>query len=247
MTRELRSIPIPHSAMVLAAGLGTRMRPLTATMPKPLVPLAGRPLIDRVLDRLGEAGVARAIVNVHHFADQLEAHVQSRRSPIVVISDERDAVLETGGGIVKALPLLGAEPFFVHNSDAVWIEGPGRNLARLADGWDDARMDALLLVAPTTAMLGYAGDGDFAMGPHGHLTRRRERELAPFVFTGVSIAHPRLLAGAPAGRHSINVRWNAALARGRLFGLRAEGTWMHVGTPEAVAAAERCLLASSCR
>lgn len=232
---------IPHTAMVLAAGLGTRMRPLTDSRPKPLVMLAGRSLIDRVLDRLEQAGIERAVVNVHHFADQLEAHLAERSRPHVVVSDERAQLLETGGGVVKALPHLGQDPFLIVNSDAAWIEGPGSNIERLAAAWRNDRMDALLLLAPTGDMTGYDGAGDFSMDGEGRLARRRERELAPFVFTGVSIAHPRLFHGAPAGPHSLNIPWNGAMARGRLFGVRAEGVWMHVGTPQSIPLAEERL------
>ena len=237
----------PQSAMVLAAGFGTRMRPLTDRIPKPLVPLAGKPLIDHVLDRVADAGIQRAVVNVHHFAEKLEAHLATRHTPEIVISDERDVILETGGGVVKALPLLGPEPFLIHNSDAVWIEEPhgASNIARLISAWDESRKDALLLIARVEHMLGYDGDGDFTLGPDGRLVRRSKGEKTPYVFTGVSIAHPRLLAGCEAERHSLNVPWDRALSMGRLHGLAAHGQWMHVGTPEAIAEAEHCIRASA--
>lgn len=237
----------PQSAMVLAAGFGTRMRPLTDRMPKPLVPLAGKPLIDHVLDRIADAGIERAIVNVHHFADMLEAHVRRRERPEIIVSDEREAILETGGGIVKALQLLGPGPFLIHNSDAVWIEASREpsNIDRLCAAWDEMRMDALLLVARAEHMLGYDGDGDFSLGADGRLVRRSRGGKSPYVFTGVSIAHPRLLAGFTAVRHSLNAPWDKALRAGRLFGLQAHGQWMHVGTPEAIAEAERCIEVSS--
>ena len=236
--------------MVLAAGLGTRMRPLTDVMSKPMVPLAGRPLIDHVLDRIAKAGIARAVVNVHHFAGQMEAHLRHRQRPEILISDERAEVLETGGGIVKALPLLGPAPFLIHNSDSVWIEEPnatgaGTNIGRLIAAWDEASMDGLLLLAPVATMLGYDGAGDFAMDGDGRLVRRAQGHAVPFVFTGVSIAHPRLLDGAPAGPHSLNVPWNAAIARGRLFGVCADGLFMHVGSPESVAEAGQRILSGA--
>lgn len=237
----------PQSAMVLAAGFGTRMRPLTDRMPKPLVPLAGQPLIDHVLDRIADAGIRRAVVNVHHFADMLEAHVRRRQRPSIVVSDERAVILETGGGVVEALPLLGSDPFLIHNSDAVWIEsGTGlSNLDRLCAAWDETRMDALLLVARVEHMLGYDGDGDFSISADGRLVRRAKGEKVPYVFTGVSIAHPRLLDGFTPERHSLNAPWDKALSAGRLFGLEAHGRWMHVGTPEAIAEAEACIAASA--
>lgn len=227
------------TAMVLAAGLGQRMRPLTDSIPKPMVKLAGRPLIDHVLDRLHEAGVERAIVNVHYCADVLEDHLSHRTTPKIIISDERDGLLDTGGGVVKALPLIGNDPFLIHNSDSTWIEGVGRNLDRLIKAWDAERMDSLLLVALASHSLGYHGFGDFSLSPDGLLERRPERDVSPFVFTGVSIAHPRLFEGAPPeGPFSLNKLWDASIARGRLYGLRLDGWWMHVGTPDALNDAE---------
>ena len=222
------------TAFVLAAGLGTRMRPLTDTMPKPMVPLAGRPLIDHVLDRLAAAGIERAVVNVHHHADLLERHLAKRGSPpAVVISDERGELLDTGGGVVRALPLIGDGPFLIHNSDSVWLEGPSANIPRLLDLWDSERMDSLMLLAQVAHSLGYDGAGDFAMSGDGRLTRRSEGRLVPFAFAGVSIAHPRLFTGAPRGRFSLNRLWDRAIGSGRL-----DGVWMHVGTPEALVEAE---------
>jgi N-acetyl-alpha-D-muramate 1-phosphate uridylyltransferase len=229
----------PEAGMVLAAGYGLRMRPLTETVPKPLVRLKGRPLIDHVLDRIAAAGVKRAVVNVHHFADQLEAHLNKRSTPQIVIADERKLLLDTGGGVTHALPLLGSGPFLIHNSDSVWIEGVGSNLERLFAAWDGAAMDALMLLTSADTSLGYDGQGDFSMGTDGRLKRRGERQMAPFVFTGVSIAHPRLLEGAPQGAFSLNKPWDAAIEKGRLFGIRLDGLWMHVGTPEALVEAER--------
>jgi N-acetyl-alpha-D-muramate 1-phosphate uridylyltransferase len=236
---------IPRSAMVLAAGLGKRMRPLTDHKPKPLVAVGGKALIDHVLDRLAAAGVATAVVNVHHFADQIERHLAGWRAPKIVISDERSTLLDTGGGVVKALPLLGAAPFFHINSDTVWIDGVKPNLTRLGEVFDAERMDALLMLAATSSSVGYAGRGDFAMAPDGRLRRRLEREVAPFVYAGVAILNPALFADAPPGAFSLNLLFDRAIETGRLYGLRLEGVWMHVGTPEAIAAAEAAILASA--
>jgi len=236
---------IPRSAMVLAAGLGIRMRPLTDGKPKALVAVGGKVLIDHVLDRLAAAGVATAVVNVHHFADQIERHLAGRWAPQVVISDERGMLLDTGGGVVKALPLFGAAPFFHLNSDAIWIDGVKSNLIRLGEGFDAARMDALLLLAATSSSVGYAGRGDFAMAPDGRLRRRLEREVVPFVYAGVAILNPALFADAPPGAFSLNLLFDRAIEAGRLYGLRLEGVWMHVGTPDAIAAAEAAILASA--
>jgi MurNAc alpha-1-phosphate uridylyltransferase len=225
--------------MVLAAGLGKRMRPLTETTPKPMVRLKGRALIDHVLDRMAAAGVPRAVVNVHYLADTLEAHLSQRKRPQIVISDERGQILDTGGGVVRALPKLGAEPFLIHNSDSVWIEGVGSNLERLFAAWDSDTMDSLMLLASAATSLGYDGQGDFAMANNGRLVRRGERQMAPFVFTGVSIAHPRMFENAPQGAFSLNRVWDAAIEQGRLYGIRLDGLWMHVGTPEALIEAER--------
>jgi N-acetyl-alpha-D-muramate 1-phosphate uridylyltransferase len=229
----------PEAGMVLAAGLGTRMRPLTDRLPKPLVRLKERALIDHVLDRLAAAGLARAVVNVHHHADALEAHLRQRKTPKIEISDERGVLLDTGGGVVRALPKLGPGPFLIHNSDSVWIEGVGSNLERMFASWDSGAMDSLMLLASAATSLGYEGSGDFAMGTDGRLSRRGERQMVPFVFTGVSIAHPRMFENAPEGRFSLNKLWDEAIDKGRLFGIRLEGLWMHVGTPEALTEAER--------
>ena len=235
----------PKTAMVLAAGFGTRMRPITDRMPKPLVRVAGKALLDHVLDRLAEAGVERAVVNVHHFAEQMIDHLESRRQPRIVISDERGVLLDTGGGVLKALPELGAAPFFHLNADTIWIDGVKPNLARLAEAFDAARMDALLLLAPTAGSVGYDGRGDFAMMPDGRLRKRAEREVAPFVYAGAAILTPALFAGSPAGAFSLTRLFERAADAGRLHGLRLEGLWMHVGTPEAIAAAEAAIKASA--
>jgi MurNAc alpha-1-phosphate uridylyltransferase len=233
-----------HRAMVLAAGLGKRMRPLTDALPKPLIPVAGQALIDHVLDKLADAGVTQAVVNVHHRADQIEAHVKGRTRPRIVISDERGELLDTGGGVVKALPHLGAAPFFHMNSDTLWIEGVAPNLSRLAAQFDVARMDILLLLASTATSIGYDGRGDFNMAPDGRLSRRPERQVAPFVYAGAAILNPAIFADAPAGKFSLNRMFDRAAEAGRLYGLRLDGTWMHVGTPEAIKAAEAAILES---
>src|SRR3954464_6356029 len=224
----------PKRAMVLAAGLGTRMRSFNGRIPKPLVAVGGKALIDYVLDRLAEQGVERAVVNVHHLADQIEHHLAQRERPAIVISDERDALLGTGGGVLKALPLLGEGPFFHVNSDTIWIDGVKPNLGRLAAAFDPARMDALLLLAPTASSIGYSGRGDFSMGPDGRLARRGEREVVPFVYAGAAILTPAFFAGVPAGPASMSPLFDRAIEAGRLFGVRLEGLWMHVGTPDAV-------------
>jgi MurNAc alpha-1-phosphate uridylyltransferase len=231
--------------MVLAAGLGERMRPLTDRMPKPLVPVAGKPLIDHVLDRLAAAGVERAVVNVHYLADMIERHLKDRTKPRIVISDERENLLDTGGGVVKALGAIGQEPFFHVNSDTIWIDGVKPNLERLAEAFDRATMDVLLLLAPVSTSIGYPGRGDFTMAPDGRLTKRGERDIAPFVYAGAAILRPELFQGAPAGAFSLTTLFNRAAEAGRLHGLRLEGVWMHVGTPEAIKDAEAAITASA--
>jgi MurNAc alpha-1-phosphate uridylyltransferase len=235
----------PKSAMVLAAGLGTRMRPFNGQAPKPLVEVGGKALIDHVLDRLADTGVERAIVNVHYLADQIEAHLQPRRRPRIVISDERGTLLGTGGGVLKALPALGDAPFFHVNSDTIWIDGVKPNLRLLAAAFEPARMDALLLLAPTTTSIGYAGRGDFAMAADGKLMRRAERDVVPFVYAGAAILAPALFGGAPAGAFALTQMFDRAAEAERLYGLRLEGVWMHVGPPEAVAAAGAAILESA--
>ena len=224
--------------MVLAAGLGTRLRPVAGDRPKPLVHLARKPLIDHVLDRLADAGITRAIVNVHHKAAQIEQHLAARQIPKIIISDERGQRLETGGGIKQALPLLPEGGFIVHNSDAVWQERNVSNLERLMAAWNAERMDCLLLLVLGSAAVGYTGRGDFSLDADGRIRRRRADEVVPFVFTGVQILHPRAFAGTPDGPFSNNLVWNQAMLTGRAFGLRLDGLWMHVGKPEELAAAE---------
>ena len=235
------------TAMVLAAGLGERMRPLTLRVPKPLVLLAGKPLIDHVLDRLAAAGVRTAVVNVHYLPEQLEAHLASRRGrpPETIVSDERGVLLDTGGGVVRALHLLGRGPFFIHNADSVWSEGATPALSRMLRKWNPAAMDCLLLLAPTATSIGYAARGDFAMDQDGRLARRGPNEVVPFAFAGVSLCDARLFKNAPEGRFSLNLLWDRALANGKLYGMRLDGQWMHVGTPEAIEEAERHLVAAA--
>ncbi len=234
----------PNRAFVLAAGLGTRMRPYNGNIPKPLVEVGRKSLIDYSLDRLAVVGVETAVVNVHHLADALERHLAARQRPHIVISDERAELLGTGGGIAKALPLLGGKPFFLVNSDTVWLDGVRPNFTRLAEAFDPKAMDALLLLAPTTDSIGYTGRGDFAMLPDGRLRRRAENQVVPFVYAGAAILTPALFADAPAGVFSLTKLFDRAGDAGRLYGLRLEGVWMHVGTPEAVAAAEAALAAT---
>jgi MurNAc alpha-1-phosphate uridylyltransferase len=235
---------MPNRAIVLAAGLGTRMRPYNGHIPKPLVEIGGKSLIDYSLDRLADAGVERAVVNVHHLADALERHLAPRQRPKIVISDERGELLGTGGGIAKALPQLGEAPFYLVNSDTVWLDGVKPNFTRLAEAFDPATMDVLLLLAPTAGSIGYTGRGDFAMLPDGRLRRQRENEVVPFVYAGAAILSPLLFADVPSGAFSLPMLFDRAGAGGRLYGLRLEGVWMHVGTPEAVAAAEAALAAT---
>lgn len=231
----------PTSAMVLAAGVGSRMRPLTDRTPKPLIKVAGKALIDHMLDRLAAAGVTRAVVNVHHLADQVEAHLKTRRDMEIVISDERARLLDTGGGTLAALHHFGDEPFFYANTDALFVDSRGDSLARLARNWDGTRMDALMLLALAVRAPGYRGRGDFEMDAGGRLARRAPQTVAPFVWTTVQIVHPRLFADPPLPPFSTNVVWDRAIEAGRLFGQRLEGDWLEVNTPEQIAEAEAFL------
>lgn len=228
------------TAMVLAAGLGKRMRPLTASQPKPLVRVAGRALIDHALDRLADAGVAKAVVNVHYLADALEAHVTARRAPEVTISDERAKLLETGGGMAKALPLL-PDPFFALNSDNIWLDGPKNAFADLSAAWDPDTMDALLLLVPHARAFNFNGPGDFHMDALGRLTRRQPARIAPFIYSGIQLVSHRLMREAPDGAFSTNILWNRAMAEGRLYGRAFTGLWFEVGTPQAIAPTEEAL------
>lgn len=231
--------------MILAAGRGSRMRPLTAITPKPLIEVAGRALIDHVMDRLESAGVDRYVVNVHYLADLVEVHVTRRVGDRVKISDERDGLLETGGGLVRALPLLGPAPFLVANSDTFWIEGASGAVPRLLAAYDAGRMDALLLLAPTVRAVGYDGLGDFELSPEGRLSRRRQFTIAPFVYAGCAVMSPAALRDPPATKFSLNVVFDRLIETGRLYGLRLDGEWLHVGTPQAIRAAERAYAESA--
>jgi len=232
---------MPKAAMIFAAGLGSRMRPITDTTPKPLVKVAGKSLIDHCLDRFAEAGVERAVVNVHWLADQIEAHLAGRTAPAIVISDERARLLDQGGGIKKALPLLGAAPFFLCNTDAFWIEGPRSNLARLAATFDPERMDAVLLVATSAGAVGVDWPGDFSLDAQGRLAAREDRHVAPFVYTGVGIIKPELFVDQPADVFRLAPFFFEAARRGRLYGVRLDGLWLHVGRPESIGEAERAI------
>jgi len=228
----------PHTAMILAAGLGQRMRPLTDHTPKPLLRVAGKRIIDYGIAHLAAAGVARAVINKHYLPDQIEAWAKTISNPKLVVSDESDAVLETGGGIVRALPLLGSEPFFVMNSDCFWTDQGTPALQRLSETWDDAKMDCLLLLSDPKQTTGYDGDGDFVIDANGRLIRKTHDALA---YIGGYIVHPRLFAGVAEGKFSMNVLWNNAIAAGRLYGIKHQGHWLHVGTPEAIPKAEAFL------
>lgn len=234
---------MPTTAMMMAAGLGKRMRPLTATRPKPLVEVAGKPLIDHALDRLRHAGVGRVVVNVHYLADALEAHLARHAGDLeVVISDERSQLMETGGGLMKAKPLIGEMPFLAVNSDNLWIDGPVDAVRLLAGRWDDGVMDALLLLVPLARAHCHGGHGDFHLDAGGRLTRRKPGRVAPFVYTGVQMLSPRLLVDAPGGPFSTNLFWDRAIAAGRAYGLVHQGLWFDVGTPAAIAKTEAMLL-----
>lgn len=233
---------MPKRAMVLAAGYGKRMRPLTEKTPKPLIAVGGRAMLDRQLDRLAEAGVEEAVVNLHYLGERIEAHLEGRQNPKITLSWEREELLETGGGVKKALPLLGGEPFFVLNADMVFLNGLIPALERLAARWNEEEMDALLLLYPTVMLLNYSGGGDFVMDPLGRLERREERQLSPFLFAGVQILHPRLFEAAPEGPFSLNLLYDKAIEAGRLFGIRHDGLWYHVGTPEDLSLTEDDLL-----
>lgn len=234
-------IATPETAMVLAAGFGTRLRPLTDRMPKPLIPVAGRSLLDRCLDRLVEAGVKHAVVNIHWLGIQIRDHLAQRRDIAITISDESDLLLETGGGIAKALPLLGGTPFFAVNADLIWCDEAEPALLRLAQAFDPDRMDALLLLQPREKAMGHAGSGDFAITGDGHLTRRGQEPTAPYVFTGVQILQPHLFREVPAGPFSLNLIYDRTIANGRLYGLPHRGLWLDVGNHDGLATAEALL------
>lgn len=231
---------VSDTAMVMAAGLGKRMRPLTASQPKPLVRVAGKPLIDHALDRLADAGIAKAVVNVHYLADALEAHLEERASPAITISDEREALLETGGGMIKAQPQL-PDPFYCLNADNIWLDGPRNAFHDLSRVWDAEKMDALLLVVSHDQAANFTGPGDFYMDPEGRLSRRETGRIAPFIYTGIQLVSHRLLRDAPEGKFSTNFLWSRAIEEGRLFGTSFTGQWFEVGTPEAIKPTELAL------
>ena len=233
---------VPETAMIMAAGLGKRMRPLTATRPKPLIEVGGKALLDHVLEKLQAAGVKKVVVNVHYLAEALEAHLKSRSHGLeVVISDERDLLMETGGGLVKAAPLIDTDPFLALNSDNLWIDGPADTLKLLASHWDGAKMDALLLLVPQARALNHRGMGDFHMDSAGRLRRRERSHVAPFVFTGIQICSKHLLREAPEGPFSTNILWNRAIGEGRCFGAVHQGLWFDVGTPQSIQLTETAL------
>jgi N-acetyl-alpha-D-muramate 1-phosphate uridylyltransferase len=235
------SAPIPKTAMVFAAGLGMRMRPISDSLPKPLVQVGGQALIDRCLDRLAENGVERAIVNVHWLADQIEAHLADRKAPEILISDERSKLLDQGGGVKRALPAIGNDPFLLCNTDAFWIEGPRSNIGRLAEAYAPEEMDILLLVAASAGAVGVDWPGDFTMTREGRLAPREPRVVAPFVYTGVGIVKPQLFESEAADVFRLAPYFHAAAAKGRLYGVRLDGLWLHIGRPETIAEAERAL------
>lgn len=230
--------PPIRRAIVLAAGLGKRMRPITDTLPKPLVAIGGKTMLDHALDRLAEAGVERAVVNVHHLPERIEQHLAARQRPQIIISDERSLLLETGGGAKKALPELGTAPFFSVNADSLWSENGVSNLSAMAEAWDPARMDLLLLLSEREGSVGFDGAGDFFRDGEGRLTRRGKATGAPFVYAGVAIIKPELFADTPEGSFSFNLLFDRAITAGRLFGHELDGRWLHVGTPEAIPLAE---------
>lgn len=233
---------VPQTAMVMAAGLGKRMRPLTATRPKPLVEVAGKALIDHVLDRLEAAGVKDIVVNVHYLPDALEAHLEAHAKAFgVQISDERDLLLETGGGMVRAQSLIASDPFLVVNSDNFWVDGPADALKLLASGWDEAAMDALLLLVPQARAGNHKGQGDFHLDRFGKIRRKGCSKVAPYVFTGIQIVSKRLLRDAPDGPFSTNILWDRAIAEGRCYGMVHHGLWFDVGTPGAIKATEQAI------
>ena len=233
---------VPDTAMVMAAGLGKRMRPLTASKPKPLIEVAGKPLLDHVLDRLRAAGVKKVVVNVHYLADVLEAHLARSADGLeVTISDERSLLLETGGGLVRAQSMIDCDPFLAINSDNLWVDGPADTLKLLASHWDGSKMDALLLLVPHARALNHKGLGDFHLDRAGRLRRRGRSRVAPFVYTGLQIVSKRLLRDAPEGPFSTNLFWDRAIAEGRCYGAVHQGQWFDVGNPEAIRATEQVL------
>jgi MurNAc alpha-1-phosphate uridylyltransferase len=236
------------AAMIMGAGMGLRMRPLTDDRPKPLVTVGGKTLIDHSIDRLVAAGVTRIVVNLHYRGAMLRAHLARRQNTEkdaeIIFSDETEKLLDTGGGVVKALPLLGHAPFFILNSDSIWVEGATAALPAMIDAWDERRMDGLLLLADMHTAMGYEGTGDFVLRTDGRIGRARDYAgNQPFAYPGVQIAHPRMFDDAPDGAFSTNLMWDRAIAKGRLFGTLLNGVWIHVGTPQAREEAEAYLRA----
>lgn len=238
----MNKVLVSDVAMVLAAGLGTRMRPLTLERPKPLVEVAGRTMIDHCLDKLADAGVARAVVNVHHFPEMVKDHLIARTRPTVAISDESTQLLETGGGMLRAQPLLAADPFFCINSDNLWVDGPQDVFHQLSAAWNPAKMDALLLVVPHARAANHKGKGDFHMDANGRLTLRRSGRIAPFIYSGIQLVSQRLLRDAPQGPFGTMLLWKRAMEEGRLYGVSHLGLWYEVGSPDAIAPTEEALL-----
>jgi len=229
---------LPRRAMVMAAGFGKRMRPITNNLPKPLIEVAGRSLLDRAIDRLEEAGIETVVVNTHHLGHLIEQHLRQREAPEILISPEEEQILETGGGVAHALHLLGDEPFYVVNGDSMWLDGFESALWRMWRQWDDDKMDALLLVHSTVTAFGYSGRGDFLLDPLGRISRRPEQEDSPYLFSGIQILHPRLFEGCPEGAFSLNLLYNKAGEAERLYGIVHDGEWFHVGNPDGLAEAE---------
>ncbi len=240
-----KSSSIPRTGMILAAGLGSRMQPITETLPKPLVKVHGKTLLDHGLDMFEKIGVNHVVINVHHHADQIEEHLKARTGMSLEISDERKHLLDSGGGVKKALPKLGEEPFFLLNADSFWIEGYKPNLIRMAKQWDPAEMDILVLLAGLTNAVGFTSRGDFHMDAEGRLERRSEHEVAPFAYAGAAIINPDIFETAPDGPFSLNMLFDEALEKERMFGLRLEGLWLHVGTPDAIREAEEAIARSA--
>lgn len=241
---NILGVQIPKSAMVLAAGLGTRMKPITDSLPKPLVKVCGKTLLDHGLDALNRAGIENIVVNVHHHANLIEDHL-AKRGQNIVISDEKAELLNSGGGIVHALDKLGEQEFLVLNADSFWLEGCSPNLTRLCDAWNTEHMDILMLLSGMTTAVGYEKAGDFYMDGEGRLSRREEGQTAPFAYVGAAIIHPRIFEGAPKGAFNLNILFDKAIESGRLFGIRMEGLWLHVGTPEAILEAEEAIAKSA--
>ena len=233
---------VPHTAMIMAAGLGKRMRPLTASKPKPLIEVAGKALLDHVLGHLRTAGVKTVVVNVHYLADALEAHLKTRADGLEIrISDERKLLLETGGGLVQAAPMIDCDPFLAVNSDNYWVDGPADTLKLLASQWNSEKMDALLLLVPLARAQNHGGIGDFHLSRDGKVRRRERSHVAPFVYTGVQMVSKRLLRDAPDGAFSTNIFWDRAIEEGRCYGAVHQGLWFDVGTPQAIQMTEAAL------